>query len=260
MSVKRFNVDIWLDSNADVMAALQWRLFKVERESGTYSHPLEYICWFVVVLPAPSTLINMSCRPAALNNSRVLITKHSSIAFAAMSVWFVRVDLLHLEGRLSAAFVNTNCAGLGLSRSDSVSDMMCSSYTNAQTPSDADNCIICCCASGQWDCWSSTMLRQTSFISRESVSRMTARPVDAFSFRPKEQKFEMLDFLIEELTLIRLIWLCLGLRGVFLMSNDSSRCSLTDLVHLSEATYWCPTIKFWKFTQNSTGNIFYAVK
>lgn len=91
----------------------------------------------------------MSCRPAALNNSRVLITKHSSIAFGAMSVWFVCVDLLHLEGRLSAAFVNKKCAGFGLAGSDSVSDTMCSSYTNAQTASDADNCIICCCASGQ---------------------------------------------------------------------------------------------------------------
>lgn len=144
MSVKRFNVEIWLDSNADVMAALQWKLFKVERESGTYTHSLEYICWFVVVLPAPSTMINTSCRPAALNNSWVLITKHSSIAFAAMSVWFVRVDLLHLEGRLSAAFVNKNCAGFGLSRSEfSLRHDVFLLHKMHRQPSDADNCIIC---------------------------------------------------------------------------------------------------------------------
>lgn len=175
MSVKRFNIEIWLDSNWYVMAALQWRLLKVEREAGTYTHSLEYICWFVVVLPAPSTLINTSCQHAALNNSRVLIMKHSSIAFWAMSVWFVCVDLLHLEGHLSAAFVNKNYAGFGLSRSD------------------------------KWE-----------------VRRMTAWSVQAFTFGQKEQKCEMLDFHTEELSLIRLILLCLGLRGVFLMSNDSS--------------------------------------
>lgn len=97
------------------------------------------------------------------------------------------------------------------------------------------------------------MWRQTRIISQKLVSRRTARPVHAFTFRPKGQRCEMLDFHIEELSFIRLVRLCQGLRGVDLMSNDSSCRSLTDFL-LSEATYWCPMINFWKFPRNS-GNV-----